>query len=386
LTLTANTILQWPVNGNNNTPVSSIIDVTSTISGLLLEMPPAPQVSAGQSVLVRNIGSNPFYVTDNSGNVIVSISSGLAYYIWLTDNTTNNGTWTQIQFGAGTSSANAASLVGYGLDAIGSTLNTVTPVVYYYSNSTLSSNAQSQMTVWESGAGTITLPTAASVGASWFTIIKNDGTGILNIATQGTDLIDGIVSTFQLQLQESLVVVSDGTSGYASWGYGQSAVFQFVQEQINLTGQSSPYTLTSTQASYTLQNFIGTLGQNTIIVVPPTVQFYVVSNNTTLGAYTLTFSTGGSGTTVTVPQGSTVALVCDGTNVVAVSNVSNNVTTLTLNPGSVTNPSLNFTGNLSTGLYLPNSNQLGIAINGTQGALFSSAGLYVPNGISGGTF
>jgi hypothetical protein len=116
------------------------------------------------------------------------------------------------------------------------------------------------------------------------------------------------------------------------------------------------------------------------------VQFYVVTNTTT-GSYTLKFSTGISGgAIVQVPLGATIAMVCDGTNLYAVSTISNNINTLTLSVGSVTNPSLNFVGNLQTGLYLPNSNQLGIAINGTQEAVFSASGLYVAGGISGGTF
>jgi len=59
---------------------------------------------------------------------------------------------------------------------------------------------------------------------------------------------------------------------------------------------------------------------------------------------------------------------------------------LTLNVGSSTNPSLNFTGNTNTGLYVPNSNQLGITVAGSEAAYFSSTGLTVLNGISGGTF
>jgi len=43
-------------------------------------------------------------------------------------------------------------------------------------------------------------------------------------------------------------------------------------------------------------------------------------------------------------------------------------------------------GNLTTGLYLPNSNQVGITINGSEQAYFSSTGLTVLSGISGGSF
>jgi hypothetical protein len=456
LTISTNTPLEWPINGNDAITSANIIDVTATIgaasfrgtisgttltvtsvssgvvqvgqtitgtniaagttivaygsgsgstgtyiisisqsigtaetitaSALLLELPPATQVSTGQAIIVRNVGSFAFTVSDNSGNAVVSIAPGIAYYIWLTDNTTVNGVWTEVQFGAGTSAANAATLAGYGLDAIGNTLNTTTPLVNYYSNSTLSANAQAQLSVWEGGAGTITLPDSVTVGINWFTIIKNNGTGILTVATSGADQIDGSGSSAQLQIGESFALVSDGSTGFSSWGYGQSAIFSFTQEQISVTGAGATITLSSSQASYTLQEYSGVLSQNTIVVVPPTVQFYVITNNTT-GAYTLTFKTSATGAaTTTVPTGSTIAMVCDGTNVYAVSTVSNNVSTLTLSVGSATNPSLNFVGNLTTGLYLPNSNQVGVTVNGAEAAYFSSTGLTVLNGISGGTF
>jgi len=123
LTISNDTFLQWPVNGNNGNVVSSIIDVTATTTGLHLALPPATQVSTGQSLIVRNIGSNAFTVTNVIGGTITSVPSGIAEYIYLTDNTTQNGTWAVVTFGAGTSAANAATLAGYGLMAINTTLN-----------------------------------------------------------------------------------------------------------------------------------------------------------------------------------------------------------------------------------------------------------------------
>ena len=88
-----------------------------------------------------------------------------------------------------------------------------------------------------------------------------------------------------------------------------------------------------------------------------------------------------------VGQGQTALVVCDGTNVFSTTtNTSSSFTSATLAAGSVTAPSLNFLGNTTTGLYLPASNQIGFAINGVLGMLLSSTGLYVANGISGGTF
>ena len=134
LSISANTALQWPINGNTSNVVANIIDVTATTTGLKLFMPNATQVSSGQNVIIRNIGSNTFTVTDTSGNTIASIASGLADFIYLTDNTTNNGTWAVVTFGAGTSAANAATLAGYGLMAIGTTLNQAYSVCLLYTS------------------------------------------------------------------------------------------------------------------------------------------------------------------------------------------------------------------------------------------------------------
>ena len=173
LTLSASTYLQWPINGNDTNVVANIIQVTATTSGLNLLLPSALQVSTGQSVLIQNIGANSFTVTDISGNTIIAIASGVAQYIFLTNNTTNNGTWSTVTFGAGTSSANAAALAGYGLTAINTTLNQQYAESSLFSNTTLNDTYRAQFLVWSSGVGTITLPSASTVGNGWFVIIRN---------------------------------------------------------------------------------------------------------------------------------------------------------------------------------------------------------------------
>jgi hypothetical protein len=387
LSLTANTELEWPINGNDNTPASNIIDVTATSSGTptgwLLELPPATQVSTGQALIVRNVGANTFTVTDNSGNTIVAITSGIAQYIFLTNNTTVNGVWASVVFGAGTSNANAGALAGYGLTALGLTLNQAYNVTNYYSDSTLTAASRAQFEVWAGGVGAFTLPSAATVGNNWFTIIRNGGTGVLTLTPTGTDTIDGNVS-MQLQLTESVVVVSNGSTGFNTYAYGRSNSFAFTQLAQVVTGGT--LTLSAAQGANIIQEYSGALTSNQIVVLPSTVQLYSLQNGTT-GAYTLTFQTAGIGSTVTVGQGQTALVVCDGTNVYSTtSNTSSSFTSATLAPGSVSAPSLNFLGNTTTGLYLPASNQIGFAINGANGMTLSSSGLTVTNGISGGTF
>ena len=387
LSLTANTMLEWPINGNDNTPASSIIDVTATSSGTatgwLLELPPATQVSTGQSIIVRNVGSQLFTVTDNGGNTIVAVGSGIAEFIFLTDNTTVNGIWASVVFGAGTSNANAGALAGYGLTPIGLTLNQAYNVTNYYSSSALTSASRAQFEVWAGGVGAFTMPSATSVGNNWFTIIRNSGTGVLTLTPSGTDTIDGNAS-MQLQLTESVVVVSNGTTGFNTYAYGRSNSFAFTQLAQVVTGGT--LTLSAAQGANIIQEYSGTLTSNQIVVLPSTVQLYSLQNGTS-GAYTLTFKTAGIGSTVTVGQGQTAFVVCDGTNVYSTtSNTSSSFTSATLAPGSVTAPSLNFLGNTTTGLYLPASNQIGFAVNGTNGMTLTTSGLNVPNGISGGTF
>lgn len=377
LSISTNTTLQWPINGTTSAVASNIIEVTATVGSLNLIMPSAQQVSVGQALLISNVGAIPFFVVNYANGAITTVPAGIIKYIYVTSNTTDAGTWAAVTFGAGTSAADAASLAGNGLLAIGSTLNQSYPATLYYSNTLLTSANRSQFIVYEGGAGTITLPSASAVGNNWFCMIRNNGTGILNVLPVGTNTIDNNVST-QLQLTESFVIVSNG-SNWNTFGYGQSIQFAFTQLALNVTGGTT--TLTSSQASNVIQGYTGTLVSNQIIVLPSTVQLYTITNNTT-GAYSLTFKTTAVGAaTVIINQGDSLVIVCDGTNVYnAASGSASNITSLTLGNGSLGNPSLKFSGDVTTGIYLPSSGNFAIVAGGVISARFTSQGL------SGGTF
>jgi hypothetical protein len=151
-------------------------------------------------------------------------------------------------------------------------------------------------------------------------------------------------------------------------------------------------TLTSAQGANIIQEYSGTLASNQIVVVPSTVQIYSFQNSTS-GSYNLTFKTAVvGGSTVTVNQNQTALVICDGTNVYSATSSTSNPTSVVLNPGTVSSPTLSFLGNTTTGLYLPATNQIGFAINGSNAMTLSSTGLSVTNtvtalgGITGGTF
>ena len=398
LTISQSVALEWPINGTETSDIAAnITEITATASGLTVAMPPATQVSVGQAIIIRNVGTSgqyAFTVTDSQGGTIINIpvapttATVNTYYIYVTDNTTVAGTWANIAMGVGTSSASASTLAGYGLTAIGATLNSAYPVTLQYSNLTLAPQNRASFYVWSSGAGTITLPTASSVGNNWFVIVKNNGSGIVTLSPSGSDTIDGNPNQ-QLQLAESIVIVSNGSSGYDTFGYGRSNSFAYTQFAVSLTGLSSPYTytLTSSQASNTIQEYSGVLTANTTVIVPSTVQLYSITNNTT-GSYTLTVKTSASGgATITVGQGNTVMAVCDGTNVYNANSVTSGTVTITAFPvGSAGTPSITFSGNTNTGIYLPGTGQVAITLAGTESVLFASTGIQAPIGIVGGAF
>ena len=384
LSISVNTTLEWPVNGNTTSVVANIVEVTATVGSLNLLMPAATQISVGQSTLIRNIGANAFTVTDAGGNTIVSIASGVAQYIYVTSNSTVNGTWGSVTLGTGTSAANAATLAGYGLTAIGTTLNQAYPVTTYFANAVLTSISRATFVVWSGGVGTITLPSASVVGNNWFVMIRNSGTGILTVTPAGTDTIDSL-SSQQLQISNSFCVCSNGTGGYSSFGLGQSSTFTYTQLILPVTGGTT--TLSAIQYANVIQEYTGTLTSNQIIVLPSTVQIYYVSN-LTAGAFSLTFKTSAvSALTFALANGTSAVIICDGTNVLNANTASvSSIGAVAFANGSAGAPSVSFIGDTTTGVYLAATGHLGLAASAVQVADLSTSGALFPYGISGGTF
>ena len=76
VTLSANTQLAWPINGNATDDYAArIMEVTATAGGLSLYMPPANQTSVGNDAMIRNVGSN----TSEESREMRSIDARLAH-------------------------------------------------------------------------------------------------------------------------------------------------------------------------------------------------------------------------------------------------------------------------------------------------------------------
>lgn len=383
ITLSANKQLNWPSNSTTNTDYAArIMQVTATTGSLNLYMPPANQASVGNDALIRNIGANTFTVKDYAGtNTIVSVAAGESKYIYITANPNAQGTWGVIAFGAGTSSADAATLAGYGLVASGATLNQSHPSAAITTGSTFAESDRAQTRVWGSGTGSAILPAAATLGNNWFTLFKNNGSGSFTVSTTGGELIDGN-TTKTFNPSESAFIVCTGTA-YVTIGYGVSSQFVFTALVKSVTGGA--VTLTNNEAANTIQEFVGSLSSNVVVTYPPVVNLYVVSNQTTDNGYSLTITTG-LGFTATIPPGQQATLICDGTNFLNANTTQAGATTVSLTDGTVGTPSLNFAAETSTGIYRSGAGHFNIAVGGSMAVDLTSTGMKVPVGISGGTF
>jgi len=392
ITLSANLQLEWPINGNATDDYAArIMEVTATAGGLRLDMPPANQASVGNDALIRNVGGTTFTVADFDGNTIVSIAAGEAKYIYIETNPDEAGTWGVIAFGVGTSNVDASTLAGYGLLASGNTLNQSHPVSTISSNYTVLTSDRAQTLAWTGGAGTFSLTSAATLGNNWFTLIRNAGTGTLNIDPAGGETIDGS-STIDLQPSDSCFVVSSGTTFYTI-GIGRSTEFNFTQLTKAVT--TGTYTLTPTEASNVIQKYTGTLTNNVTVVLPQTIQVYYITNQTdgTGSNFTITFTTGvtGGGTAI-VPAGQQVILLCDSVNLLNASTILAGTTNLSIGDGSASAPSLAFASETNTGVYRPGAGQFAITILGTQRLNVAASGVSVTgtgtfsSGVLGGTF
>lgn len=314
VSLSANVTLTWPTElATDINTTAAIMDVTPTGAGFTIRMPDASQASVGETILFFNAGASTFTVADNGGNTITTVSAGQSWQVYLTGNSTVNGTWRALAYGVGSAAINAGALAGSGIKAIGSTLNQSIAVEGLNANYTIGNADRAKMFLWAGGAGTLTLPSAATVGNDWFCQIRNGGTGAITIVGPGGETIDGAIN-LQMDPGASAFFTCDG-SDFFTLGLGQPAEFTFDYISIDLTGETSPYTLAGAELNRIAYQFSGTLIANMVIIVPPTVQQYWVDNSTS-GAYSLTVSTL-AGTGVSVTQGARQILYCDGTDVLA---------------------------------------------------------------------
>lgn len=307
-TLSANTQFYWPEMPGSANILTSILDVTATGS-YSLALPNATQVSTGRDCVIYNVGATTFTITDTGGNILFTLGSGIAVYVYLIDNSTANGTWRTFTYGAGTAASASTSLAGAGLTPLGGLIVANEMVTLSVTSYTLTSGDRARVIAFTGGSVTATLPSVVTVGNGYFVGIRNEGTGTVTISPSGGVNIDSGASK-ALAPTEALICYTNGSNWYTI-GHGRSTQFQFTAFIKDLTGISA-YTMSSADASNKLIQFTGAPSAATTITIPSVVSVYYVQVLTS-NAYTVTMKTA-TGTSVVLNQNDYAIVLCDGVN------------------------------------------------------------------------
>lgn len=374
------------------------MDCTPSTSGLSISLPPGGQGSVGTDILFRNFGSVSFTVVDFSGDSSVIVAPGISKYFYLSDNSTEDGVWQNVTFGAGTSSADAASLQGAGLTTLAGELAVTQDPVTISSTPTITDADRAETLVWTGGNGTFTLPAIAGLSAGWWIGFRNNGTGALTIVGTGASQINN----------QPNITVNPGESGIL--------MYQLTTGNFFTVGLATPSNVTFTSATYDvdavvgstfslvsnapiIQTYVALSGTRTTdlnVLLPATTQLYILVNDTGAAPYNVTFQISGSSQSP-IPLGpGTVATVLSDGNFLYV--LSQNTTSFYYAAdGSAAVPSFSFINDTATGLYLNAVNILGVAVNGSDMLLLDNttpgsetittpAAFTAEGGIEGGTF
>jgi len=369
LNLTANTTLAWPTNADGSqVSVAKLMDVTCS-AGVSVILPDARLVSTGEDFLFRNIGSNALVVKNPDGSTVGNVASGAAVYFYLRDNSAENGSYGVISYGVGTSSVDAATLIGYGIKAIESSLNVALPVTTLSGDFTIDHTYRAKVVVSTGGVMTLSLPDATVIGNDFFFLLRNSGTGTWTIDPFSSQLIDG-QATMQVQPGESLLLFCSGVTWYTV-GYGRSIVYNFTQLTKDVSAGGT-FTLSAVEASNKLITFVGNPAADVTVVVPAVVSVYYLQSSVPTTASVLVKTSVGTGVTLAANQ--RIIALCDGTDVLSAQTVVSN-SGLSLEDGTQALPSLNFTSSPNTGLYKSGTTGMGIAANGQQIATFDGGSI-----------
>ncbi len=320
LTTAVDVTLQWPteqqITGSN--VVADFLDINATAGSLNIDMPSALVTGEGNKATINNVGANTFTVRDSTGGTIQSIAPGEVWIIVLRDNTTAAGLWRTFQMGASVSVASASALAGAGIKAIGVLLNQkIDSDVEAATLFTVVDGDRAKCLIYTAGAGTANLTAAGTLGNDWFVMIRNSGSGTLNILPPaGT--IDGS-SSINLSTNDSCFIFTDGTNFFTvGLSSGSTIAFDFVSIPVPGSGD---FVLSGANLNRISYRFTGALTGNRRIVVPSTTQQYWVDNQTT-GAFTLEIDTS-AGAGQVISQGESAIVYCDATDVInAVSSTS----------------------------------------------------------------
>lgn len=369
LVVTTSTQLYWP----SNTPATGntlprILDVTAELNDIDIFLPPGNEGTVGADSLIRNTGAIAFTVHNNDSSQSQIVQPGQAWYFYLSDNTTAAGVWQQIQFGTGTSAADANSLAGSGLSVYNGKLQVSQTVVDVNTQPAITNTDVTKTFNWIAGNGTFILPNTSTLSNGWFINFRNNGTGNLTLQPQGVATINGqtSITTYPGDSGTIMLDSSSGIPNFITVGLAAPVTSAFTSATYDVDSVSGS-TLSLTSFAPIIQTYVGLSGTRTTnlnIELPPITQLYILVNNSS-PAYSLSFNvTGSSSLPIVLQYGSISTVLSDGNQLYIISQTITG--TYFANDGSAAAPSFTFNNDTATGMYLPGVAVLGFSANGTQ--------------------
>ena len=401
LTFSTNQELSWPdstIPGGSTVVAARIIDCIANAPGLSIRLPPANQISVGTDILFRNRGLEDFVVEDYTGSNDVTIAAGTARYFYLVDNSTAAGVYRNFTYGAGTSIADAASLVGSGLTTMAGKLETSTDVVEVSVAPSLDETSRALAYVWTSGAGTFNLPDPATIEPGWFIMVRNGGTGALTITPFTGSLIDNTSTSTFYPSDSAIIVYDSDTDNFFTVGLSRQTTVVYTSATYDVDSIVGN-TMSLVSFAPTIQTYVAFTGARTqtlTVTLPAITQLYVISNTTNQPGYSVEFQVSGSiQPAIQFGDGVTAILLSDGTNLTTIATTT--VTGLFLaNDGTALAPTFSFISDTNTGLYRSSSDVLNVTAGGQDIFEFNASNLsslqvstpaeFNAGIISGGTF
>lgn len=351
-------ILTWPdsyIAGVNNSVASALNIQTALVDSAEVLMPDAKQASPGFTIIIQNIGAENITVNTALGDFLITIEPTQAIYFQITDNTTIEGEWNLITFGAGSSSANAADLAGLGLIAFSSKLNTQLPVTNVSTTFSPTVNDRAKFFIYNGGTGSCILPdpSTTNIGDGYFFAVSNTSIigGILTIVnTHGYIDVPG-ETTLIITPGTSTNLISDGAGNYFTLGIGTETFFTYAAIDINISGTGS-IDLTAEQATRQIINFVGTLTGSRSVVFPNFIYEWQIANLTS-GAFPLTVEANGGSNIIPLVQGERYIISNDGTDMFSYPTTASalgNLTYILQTANAILAPNAQSLGTLTTGL------------------------------------
>jgi hypothetical protein len=399
LSFTTSTQLYWPAVVNpTQVPAARIMDCSTSVASLNIILPQGDQGSVGTDILIRNTGTVAFAVVNFSGTGAVIINPGIAIYFYLTDNSTGTGVWKNVTFGAGTSTADAASLAGNGLTTtLAGKLATTGNIIVVNSSPTIADSSRAATYVWNGGAGTFTLPNFATLSSGWYISFRNGGTGTLTIQTTSPSLINGLASIAINPGDSGFIFFQAGMGNFYTVGWATPVNVSFSAATYDVDS-IVPNTLSLVAYAPIIQTYVSVSGTRThelAVTLPAITQMYVLVNDTNASSYNITFQiSGSSAAPLSLANGQIVTILTDAGSIYVLTQSTINI--FYAANGSAGTPSFSFTNDSHTGMYLQGTNKLGLSANSTLMLnidntntllpVISTPATFVAKLISGGTF